>query len=121
MFDGKAKRKTIIMHRLIMGAPKGMVVDHINHNGLDNRKSNLRVVTHRQNMQNRKNKGTSNYPGVHFKKENHKWVARIRIGKEMKYLGIFDNERTAAKKYEEAVREMVGEELVCKVDRMKGE
>jgi len=45
-------RKTVSMHRLIMGNPEGLVIDHINHNGLDNRKSNLRAVTFSENQKN---------------------------------------------------------------------
>lgn len=47
---------TVSMHRLIMGQPKGMEVDHINHDTLDNRKENLRVVTTAQNQRNLKKK-----------------------------------------------------------------
>ena len=52
--DGKRQRKSIWMHRFIMDCPVGMITDHINGNGLDNQKSNLRIVTQGQNMNNRK-------------------------------------------------------------------
>jgi len=62
------KGKTIRIHRLVMNAPKGMMVDHIDHNTLNNQKSNLRICTHTQNQQNQKNRqhgrGSSKYKGV---------------------------------------------------------
>lgn len=115
-FDGKKKVKTIRMHRELMNAPKGKVIDHINHNTLDNRKSNLRVVSQRQNCQNYEKKGTSKYPGVSWNSINKKWTATILIKQNIKNLGYFEDERDAAKAYEEACREL-GEELVCKVNR----
>ena len=52
--NGKRKRKTIWLHRFLMDCPPGLVVDHIDGNGLNNQKSNLRVITHSQNMNNRR-------------------------------------------------------------------
>ena len=52
--QGKVNGKLIGMHRFIMRTPKGMVTDHINHDTLDNRRANLRICTHAQNMANRK-------------------------------------------------------------------
>ena len=69
------------LHRLIMGAEKGQVVDHINHNTLDNRKYNLRPCTHQENCRN-KNMRTDNKSGVigvYFSKEHNKWRAQIKI------------------------------------------
>jgi len=55
-FDGTtSKRKTILMHRIIMCAGRGEEVDHINRDGLDNRRANLRIVTHSENLKNRDN------------------------------------------------------------------
>lgn len=114
------KQKFIRMHRLIMNAPKGKVVDHINHDTLDNRKENLRIVSIRQNMQNKKIKGISKYRGVHWDKKANKWRASISINNKTKELGRFEGtlkgEREAAKAYERACREL-GEELVCKINK----
>ena len=75
------------MHRVIMDAPKGMFVDHINHNCLDNRKSNLRVVTPRQNSMNRKPK--SEHHGVTWHKQINKWRAQISVDGKKTGLGCY--------------------------------
>lgn len=111
--EGKEKWACNLMHRKIMDAPKGKVVDHINHNPLDNRKSNLRIVSTRQNLQNQKRKTTSKYPGVSWAKHAQKWTARINMGEKYQHLGYFEDEREAAKTYERVCRAL-GEELVCK-------
>lgn len=114
MMGNEKKRIMSRMPTMIMNAPKGKVVDHINHDTLDNRKSNLRIVSIRQNNQNKKNKGTSKYPGVSWDKSRQKWRAYITINKKQKHLGRFNEEQEAAKAYEQACRKLVGEELVCK-------
>lgn len=94
------------VHRLILGITDSKVfVDHINHNGLDNRKINLRLVTHQQNIMNssgyRKVDKSSKYRGVTFDKERKKWMAKIRFNYRTIFLGRFDKEIDAAKKYDE--------------------
>jgi hypothetical protein len=92
--DGK--RRLIFMHLVIAKTPGGLVTDHINGNGLDNRKENLRFVTHRENCQNRHTKKSSKYAGVDWKKNAKKWRAQIRVdGKKPKHLGYYDDEETA--------------------------
>ena len=73
--------RTIYMHREIMKPPEGMLVDHINHNKLDNCRSNLRVCTRQENMCNRgKCPGSSSrFKGVGYSKEQHKWSAKIMV------------------------------------------
>lgn len=81
------------IHRYIMNCPDNMVVDHINGNKLDNRKSNLRICTVKQNNYNHKIYKTSKtgYPGVGWHTKSGKWRARIQVdGKEI-YLGIYEN------------------------------
>ena len=120
--NGKSKRKTLRMHRQIMRSVLGReleskeVIDHINHDTLDNRRENLRIVSHRQNLQNqkRKTKKSSKYPGVSWVCPRQKWRAYINLNGKIKHLGHFTDEREAAKAYERACRELVGEELVCK-------
>jgi len=97
------------MARLIMGAPGGMEVDHINGNRLDNRRANLRLCTHKQNLQNRKRQagGSSRYKGVH--KSVGKWRAMIGYDGKLYHLGYFADEEDAAKAYNEAASERFGE------------
>ena len=95
-----------------MNAPKGMDVDHINHNRLDNRKCNLRVCTHQQNMQNRaKGGGMSKYKGVVFDKRplNKPWISQITTNHKHHKLGYFKTELEAAKQYNCAARILFGQ------------
>lgn len=79
-------RTTIKLHRFITGAPRGMDVDHINHDRLDNRSVNLRVCTHAQNMMNNEGlKGTMR--GV--RKIKNRWAARITSNRVDIHLGCF--------------------------------
>lgn len=94
--NGKGTRQLI--HRFIMGTPKGLVVDHLNHDTLDNRKSNLRSVTHAENQQNRK--GASKHSktgirGVSFDKKSNKWRAQIAVNCKKMFLGLFDDIKSA--------------------------
>lgn len=89
------KRSLICMHAVIAGTPKGMDTDHINGNGLDNRRCNLRIVTARQNQQNQNIQKSSKYPGVHWQKDARKWRAQIRVNGKQQYLGYYDDEETA--------------------------
>lgn len=84
---------TTIMHRLIVGAKKGDIVDHIDGNGLNNRKSNLRIVTSTENAINHKirSDNTSSVTGVRFRKSCKKWYAFISINKKETFLGSFVN------------------------------
>ncbi|MCG7406762.1 HNH endonuclease [Paenibacillus sp. ACRRX] len=94
------KQRTILLHRLLCNDPVGMVIDHINHNTLDNRKSvNLRVVTQAQNLQNYKlrENTTSKFRGVTWNKKKGKWIATMRKDKKLIYLGSFHCELDAAK------------------------
>jgi len=105
------KRTHIMMHRIINKTPDGFRTDHINGNGLDNRKSNLRTVTPVQNGQNRRpnKKGTSKYKGVFWHKQHCKWYAQIQVNKKSIFLGLFTDEDLAAKAYEKAAKEKFGE------------
>lgn len=106
--------KRFSLHRLIMNFPKDKCVDHINHNGLDNRKENLRICTNKENKYNRlkpKN-NTSGYKGVCFhkgKKRNKHWVAILAINKQKKYGGYFDNAKEAAIAYNKLALKHHGE------------
>jgi hypothetical protein len=97
------------MHRVILNAPKGLMVDHINHDTLDNRKENLRIVTNQQNTFNQKLKNhSSKYKGVTWNSNSEKWCARIRHNKPI-YLGLFKDEKEAGMAYNEGAKKYFGE------------
>jgi hypothetical protein len=99
------RRITVLMHRLITSYA---ITDHKNGNGLDNRRINLRPVSHSQNKQNsKKTKGTSKYKGVSQK--SYKWVAQIRVDGKVLYLGLFKTEELAAIAYNNAATNYFGE------------
>jgi hypothetical protein len=109
------------MHRTIcfvgMGIDLGEkdVVDHINGDTLDNRRCNLRVVTHRQNSQNRHHTKSSKYPGVCWSTKGKKWASYININNKLKNLGYFKYEEEAFEAYKKAVHELTGELVVCEL------
>ena len=107
------KRYIIHMHREVIGIPPdGMVTDHIDGDGLNNQRENLRFVTHRQNMQNRPNiVMSSQYPGVCWSGRAKKWHVQIKINRIMKHLGFFTNEYEAFLAYEQAVNAL-GESII---------
>jgi hypothetical protein len=100
----KGRSKRIYLHRLLMNTPPGMVCDHINHDGLDNRKANLRNCTIAQNNANRRSSqnASSKYIGVSRDKRRDKWVAHIKKDGEDQYLGSFDVEEDAARAHDAA-------------------
>jgi hypothetical protein len=115
-FVDTPKRGSVMvsLHREIMNAPKGLLVDHKDRNTLDNRRENLRLATYAQNSCNcdssiDKTKTSSRYIGVHLRKKSGKWVATIRINREKTWLGSYDNEIDAAKAYDTAARKHHGE------------
>lgn len=91
---GGLKDRKVFLHRMVIeNVPEGMEVDHINHNLLDARKSNLRIVSRSQNNMNHgiKTNNTSGYTGVWFSNQKKKWVAEIKIEGKKIYLGSFEN------------------------------
>jgi hypothetical protein len=110
-YSVKNRTKHIYMHRLIMGFPKGKEIDHINFNGLDNRRStNLRVCSKSQNHFNiRKSISFSRFKGVSWDPVNEKWYARIKINGKGKFLGRHSSEEEAAIAYDNMARELIGE------------
>ena len=94
------KSSLILMHAVIAGTPKGMETDHINGNGLDNRRENLRVATRRENMQNWHPPKTSRFPGVNWDKGAQKWRAQIEVNGKNHHLGLYSDEDAAARRYQ---------------------
>jgi hypothetical protein len=91
-----------------------MVVDHIDGDGLNNQESNLRVVTYRQNSQNRHDKPTSKYAGVSWHKLTSKWIAHISISGKVYHLGSFTTEEEAYAKYKHVVS-LTGQNALNKI------
>ena len=103
--------KTIRMHRELLELKKNQVGDHINGDGLDNRRANLRICTQAQNNQNMKKKANtvSRFKGVSFNKETSKWIAQISYKTKMYGLGYFLDEEDAAIVYDVAAQLLFGE------------
>lgn len=108
--NAKIGRKLVKMHRLIMGYPQ-LQVDHINHNRLDNRRSNLRLCTNQQNCFNRRpySNNKCGYKGVSWLENRKRYVANIFIDGKVKRLGSFKDVREAALAYNDGAKELFGE------------
>ena len=102
--------KSYKAHRIIMDCPDGLEVDHINHDTLDNRKSNLRICSHGNNMKNMpKRNSQSGITGVTHNKKYGYWIARIGLNKTTKHLGCFKNKEDAISARKQAEIEYFGE------------
>jgi hypothetical protein len=109
-FEKGEKLNIIYMHREIMQAAPGTIVDHKNCDGLNNTKRNLRFASRSQNRSNSKQKNSSSkYKGIRHYKKSNKWAAQITHNGKTLYLGYFDNEIDAAKAYDAAAKIYHGE------------
>ena len=100
-----------LLHRLVMDCPSDMVVDHINHNKFDNRKSNLRVCTQQQNMMNQSTKktNTSGCSGIYLDRRVNKWVAQITYNYKQISLGHYKTKEEAIEARKQAEIDLFGE------------
>jgi hypothetical protein len=99
-----------LMHRLIMSPPPGMEVDHVNGDGLDNRRGNLRICTKSGNQRNQRPQSrpqSSRFKGVHRNGRN--WGAQIKVNGHKMHLGTTRIEEEAARLYDQAARQHFGE------------
>jgi len=100
------------MHRFVLNCQSGQEVDHINHDGLDNRRCNLRLCTRSQNVANSrktKNNTSSRFKGVYWDTYYKRWRAQIGHNGQKHYLGSFDSEENAARTYNTKALELFGE------------
>jgi hypothetical protein len=100
------------LHQAVLRAPPGVVeIDHINHDGLDCRRSNLRPATTQQNQANRgpQRNNTSGFKGVRWSSQGRTWQAQIKVSGRVRYLGRFADPKTAASAYDRAALDAFGE------------
>lgn len=108
----EGRRVQFLIHRVIMNARPGVEIDHIDGDGLNCRRSNLRECTHIENHRNlRTHVGpkTSQFKGVYYEKRRCGWVAKITIRYQTHYLGCFESEELAAVAYDAAATKAFGE------------
>jgi len=102
---GAARKPKLYLHRILMGSPEGMDIDHRDGNGLNNCRSNLRVATRAQNSANRGRSAvnTSGFKGVFWNADRGKWYARISVAGKATKRGYFETPELAAAAYSELV------------------
>ena len=107
---GRIKNNPVLMHRFILDFPDGEI-DHINHNKLDNRRSNLRICSHEQNSYNTKlrSDSTTSFKGVSFDKSRNRFCSFINQNSSRYFLGYFSTPEEAAEAYDEKAIELFGE------------
>lgn len=109
-----AVRRTVVqgLHRYVLDAPRGVIVDHADGDLLNNQRGNLRFASHQQNSSNRHrsvNQLAGRFKGVTWHKNCRKWQAQIKVSGKEKYLGLFYEAEDAARAYDRAAREHFGE------------
>lgn len=110
MINGKKSK--VYMHREIMEVTEPeLFVDHIDGDGLNNTRANLRVASHSENLANvpKRNGTSSKFRGVNYKKSTGKWQVQIQHNNKLYWVGSFDSEIEAAKAYDKKAVELFGE------------
>ena len=118
-YDVDINGKSKLWHRVLWehfngSIPEGMSIDHINNNPLDNRISNLQLLSHKSNSRYRlkQKNNTSGFAGINYHKKSNKWQARISIDGKSKYLGLFDDKELAHQAYLQAKIKYHGKESI---------
>lgn len=112
--NGQRWSTSMKLHKFIMNVKENKVVDHINHDTLDNTKENLRVISHSNNSMNRKSRNSNNksgYRNVSWSSHDNKWIVQLQVNKKNTVLGRFPQDKLleAAKFAEEKRKELYGE------------
>lgn len=105
--DQHGVKRRMTLHRFLMDAPPGQPVDHINGDGLDNRRCNLRLVTREQNQRNRRARDGRKHKGI-TQTPAGQWRARIEVEGRSKHLGVFESPEAAGIAYHKAGVELFG-------------
>ena len=110
-YDRNGKKTMIKMHREIMQTPRGMETDHMDENGLNNQRNNLRICTHAENSRNILIRKDNKYgiKGVYWSKRDKIWYSRIQVNGKQIHLGSFRSKENAYTKYCEASKIYHGE------------
>src|SRR5690606_5233426 len=104
-------QKTVLLHRFLMNPESGEYIDHIDGDGLNNQRRNLRVCSNSENLMNRgrNRNNTSGYKGVYWSKKDKSWVARLTVGGSVVWSGYYKDPIEAANAYDRKAREVCGE------------
>jgi len=99
------------LHRLLLNAPKGTEVDHIDGDPANNRRANLRLCLHADNVKNQRKRcsNTSGFKGVGWHKQRRRWRAYIQINRKLLHLGLFDTPEQASAAYQAAAGVLFGD------------